>query len=157
MKLMLNLSIGFVKNLLVLIDKPCLILNMDPGRLRCPSDKPENRERKIKMSYIYLAVAIISEVIGTSALKATKGFTVLVPSAVVVIGYGLAFYFLSLALKTMDVGVAYAIWAGLGIVLVAAAGAVIYKQMPDLPAVIGMGLIVAGVAVINIFSNTASH
>lgn len=109
------------------------------------------------MGYLYLAIAIVSEVIGTSALKATDGFTRLVPSTIVVVGYGAAFYFLSLVLKSIPVGVAYAIWAGLGIVLVALVAAVIFKQVPDVPAIIGMVLIVSGVVVINVFSKTVVH
>jgi small multidrug resistance pump len=110
-----------------------------------------------QMGYLYLAIAIVSEVIGTSALKATDGFTRLVPSTIVVVGYGAAFYFLSLVLKSIPVGVAYAIWAGLGIVLVALVAAVIFKQVPDVPAIIGMVLIVSGVVVINVFSKTVIH
>ena len=109
------------------------------------------------MGYIYLAFAITAEVIGTTALQASQGFTKPLPSAVVVIGYGLAFYLLSLVLKHIPMGVAYAIWAGMGIVLITVAGALVYKQIPDLPAIIGMALIVAGVAVINLFSNTVTH
>ncbi|MEH0022640.1 MAG: multidrug efflux SMR transporter [Desulfobacter sp.] len=109
------------------------------------------------MGYVYLAAAIVLEVIATSALKATKGFTVPFPSLIVIVGYGLAFYFLSLVLETMNMGVAYAIWAGLGVVLVALAGSFLYRQVPDLPAIIGMGLIVAGVVVINLFSRTTTH
>ena len=109
------------------------------------------------MGYLYLALAITAEVIGTTALQASQGFTKPLPSAIVVIGYGLAFYLLSLVLKFIPMGVAYAIWAGLGIVLITAAGALVYKQIPDLPAMLGMGLIVAGVAVINLFSKTVSH
>ena len=109
------------------------------------------------MPYIYLAIAIVAEVAATSALKATEGFTKLIPSLIVFIGYGVAFYFLTLVLRTIPVGITYAIWAGLGIVLVALVGAILYKQIPDTPAIIGMGLIVAGVVVINIFSKTISH
>ncbi len=109
------------------------------------------------MAYLYLAVAIIAEVIATSALKASEEFTKLLPSAIVVIGYGLAFYFMTLVLRTIPLGITYAIWSGVGIVLVACAGALIYKQIPDMPAVIGMGLIVAGVVIINVFSKTVSH
>jgi len=109
------------------------------------------------MAYSYLAIAIIAEVIATSALKASEEFTKVVPSLIVVIGYGATFYFLTLVLRTIPVGVAYAIWAGLGIVLVTIAGGILYKQIPDLPAVLGMGLIVAGVIVINVFSKTAGH
>ena len=109
------------------------------------------------MTYLYLGIAIIAEVIGTSALKASAGFTNLFPSVLVVGGYGIAFYMLSLVLKSMDVGLAYAIWAGLGIVLVAIVSAIAYKQVPDLPAIIGMVLIIAGVVVINVFSKTTVH
>lgn len=109
------------------------------------------------MPYLYLALAIIAEVIATSALNASNGFTKPLPSAVVVIGYGLAFYSLSLALKAIPMGVAYAIWAGLGIVLIAAVGVVVFKQSLDLAAILGMGLIVSGVLVINVFSKTTVH
>lgn len=106
------------------------------------------------MTYLYLLIAIVSEVIATSALKAADGFTRPLPSLVVAIGYGAAFYFLSLTLRTMPVGVAYAIWSGLGIVLVSLAGWLLYRQALDWPAVAGMGLIIAGVIVLNVFSNT---
>ena len=109
------------------------------------------------MAYFYLAIAIVSEVIATNALKASEGFTRLGPSVVVVLGYGCAFYFLALVLKTIPVGVAYAIWAGAGIALVALLAAVVFRQVPDVPALIGMGLIVAGVVVITVFSRTAGH
>ena len=111
----------------------------------------------VGMGYLYLGLAIISEVIGTSALQASNGFTKLMPNALVVLGYGTAFYLLGLTLKYMPVGIAYAIWAGLGIVLIAIIGAVVFKQIPDIPAVIGMILIVAGVLVIHLFSQTAGH
>ena len=104
------------------------------------------------MTYLYLAIAIISEVVATNALKATEGFTKFTPSLVVLIGYGAAFYFLSLVLKTMPVGIAYAIWAGLGIVLVAAVAAFVYQQIPNWQTMAGMGLIIAGVVVVNVFS-----
>ncbi|MCU0951359.1 MAG: multidrug efflux SMR transporter [Burkholderiaceae bacterium] len=104
------------------------------------------------MSYLYLAIAIVCEVIGTSALKATEGFTRIGPSIVVVIGYGLAFYFLSLTLKTVPVGVAYAIWSGAGVALITLIGWLVFKQRLDLPAVLGILLIVAGVVVIQFFS-----
>ena len=109
------------------------------------------------MAYLYLAFAIIAEVIATSALKATEEFTKVIPSIIVVVGYGVAFYLLSHALKTIHVGTAYAIWAGLGIALVTIVGIFLYKQMPDLPAVIGMGLIVTGVVIINVFSKSVGH
>lgn len=107
--------------------------------------------------YAALGVAIVAEVIATSALKASAGFTRLWPSVVVVLGYGTAFYCLSLTLQSLSVGVAYALWSGLGIVLVTIASYVLYRQSVDLPALIGMALIVAGVAVIQLFSKTAVH
>ena len=107
--------------------------------------------------YVALGLAIVAEVIATSALKASAGFTRLGPSAIVVLSYGAAFYCLSLTLQSLSVGVAYAIWSGLGIVLVTVAAYVLYRQSVDLPALIGMGLIVAGVAVIQLFSKTAVH
>ncbi len=109
------------------------------------------------MAYIYLAIAIIAEVAATSALKASEGFTKLIPSLIVIVGYGVAFYLLTLVLRTIPVGITYAVWAGLGIVLVVLMGAILYKQIPDIPAVIGMGFIVAGVAIINLFSKTIGH
>lgn len=107
--------------------------------------------------YAALGLAIVAEVIATSALKASAGFTRLWPSVVVVLGYGTAFYCLSLTLQSLSVGVAYALWSGLGIVLVTIASYVLYRQSVDLPALIGMALIVAGVAVIQLFSKTAVH
>jgi small multidrug resistance pump len=109
------------------------------------------------MIYLYLAIAIVSEVIATSALKAAQGFTNPVPSLIVVAGYVSAFYFLSVVVKGMHLGVAYAIWCGVGIVLVAIAGIFLYKQVPDLPAILGMGLIIAGVTIMNVFSKTVSE
>lgn len=109
------------------------------------------------MTYIYLAIAIIAEVAATSALRATEEFSKFTPSLVVVIGYSIAFYFLTLTLRTLPVGITYAVWAGVGVVLVALVGAVIHKQIPDTPAILGMGLIIAGVVVINLFSKTVSH
>lgn len=107
--------------------------------------------------WIFLAVAIISEVIATSFLKSAEGFTRFWPSLMVVVGYLLAFYLLSLTLKTIPVGVAYAIWSGVGIVLIALSGWLFLGQSLDTPAVIGLTLIVAGVIVINVFSRTVSH
>ena len=106
------------------------------------------------MHYLFLTVAIICEVIGTTALKSTEGFTRWIPTTIVVLGYGLAFYFLSLCLKAIPVGVTYAIWSGVGIVLIAALGMIVHKQKLDLGAVFGMLLIVAGVVVINVFSKS---
>lgn len=107
--------------------------------------------------WILLSMAIVSEVIATSCLKATEGFTRLWPSLVVIVGYLLAFYFLSLTLKTIPVGVAYAIWSGVGVVLIALSGWIFLGQSLDTPAVIGLSLIVAGVLVINVFSRTVAH
>ena len=104
---------------------------------------------------MYLAVAILAEVIATSALNASEGFSRLVPSLVVVAGYGIAFFCLSLTLRTIPVGIVYAIWSGVGIVLIALAGYFVFGQVLDAPALIGMGLIVAGVLVINLFSRSA--
>lgn len=109
------------------------------------------------MSYLYLTIAIVAEVIATSALKASDEFSRLWPSVLVVIGYGIAFYFLTLTLRTLPVGIAYAIWSGLGIVLVSTIGWLLFGQRLDLPAILGMGLIIAGVAVINVFSRVAAH
>ncbi len=109
------------------------------------------------MAYLYLIIAIIAETAATSALKASERFTRPVPSLLVVVGYGTAFYFLTLVLKYIPVGVAYAVWSGLGIVLIAVAGAVLYREVPDLPAVVGMVLIIAGVVVIHVFSKTVPH
>ncbi|KAB0667612.1 QacE family quaternary ammonium compound efflux SMR transporter [Oryzomonas japonica] len=108
------------------------------------------------MAYVYLLVAIVAEVMGTSALKASEGFSRLFPSVLVVLGYGIAFYCLSQVLKSIPVGVSYAIWSGLGIVLISVVGAVFFKQALDLPAILGMALIIAGVAVINLFSKSVS-
>jgi len=99
----------------------------------------------------------VAEVIATSALKASDGFTRLGPSLFVVVGYAVAFYFLSLTLRTMSVGVAYAIWCGAGIILIALIGWLVLGQKLDLPAILGMALIVAGVAVINLFSSSVRH
>ena len=107
--------------------------------------------------YVWLAVAIVAEVIGTSALRASEGFTRLVPALVVVAGYGLAFYCLSMTLKSMPVGIVYAIWSGVGIVLITLVAMVLYRQVPDLAAVAGLSLIVAGVVVLNLFSNMQAH
>ena len=109
------------------------------------------------MKYLYLALAIISEVIGSSFLNASNQFTKLVPSAIVIVAYVSAFYFFSLALKYIPLGVAYAIWGGLGIVLTAVISVVIFKSKLDVPAIIGIILIVSGVIVLNFFSKTNSH
>ena len=109
------------------------------------------------MNYLALTIAIVSEVIATSALKAASGFTRLGPSLLVVVGYASAFYFLSLTLRTIPLGVAYAIWSGVGVALVTAVAWVFYGQRLDLPAIIGLALIIAGVLVLNLFSKSATH
>ena len=112
------------------------------------------REERL-VHYIYLSIAILSEVIGTSALKASKEFTQLWPSLVVVGAYTSAFYFLTLSLRHIALGIAYAIWSGLGIMLITLAGKVLYRQVLDMPAILGMLLILIGVVVIHLFSHTA--
>jgi small multidrug resistance pump len=109
------------------------------------------------MPYLYLMIAIVAEVIATSSLKASDGFTRAVPSIVTVAGYAIAFYLLSLALRTIPTGIAYAIWSGVGIVLVAAIAWLFQGQRLDAAAIAGMALIIAGVAVMNLLSNSAPH
>ena len=109
------------------------------------------------MHFVYLAFAIVAEVIGTSALKASEGFTRLMPSLMVVVSYTIAFFLLGLAIRSMSVGIAYAIWAGLGIVLITVIGVVYFGERLDMPAYIGLALILAGVVVINVFSKTVVH
>ena len=109
------------------------------------------------IQWIYLAIAIAAEVVGTSFLRASAGFTRLVPSLMVVAGYGLAFFFLSLTLEKIPVGIAYAVWSGAGVTLIAAIGWLFLGQKLDAAAILGMGLIVAGVVVLNLFSKTAAH
>jgi small multidrug resistance pump len=109
------------------------------------------------MNWIYLTVAIVLEVIATSALKASDGFTRLMPSVVVVVGYAAAFFLLSLTLRSMPVGVVYAVWSGVGVVLITLVGWLVFKQNLDAPALIGIGLIAAGVVVLNFFSKAVPH
>ncbi|ALN93166.1 MULTISPECIES: DMT family transporter [Lysobacter] len=111
----------------------------------------------MNIGYFYLAIAIAAEVVATSALKASDGFTKTGPTILVAAGYGVAFYFLSLVLKTVPVGVAYAVWSGVGIVLIALIGWLFMKQALDAGALAGIGLIVAGVIVIQLFSKAAAH
>jgi multidrug transporter EmrE-like cation transporter len=108
-------------------------------------------------NWLYLAITIFGEVVATSALKSSNGFTKPLPSAIVVVGYGLAFYFLSLALKSIPVGVAYAIWAGVGIVLVATIAWIFHGQKLDGWAIVGIGLIISGVAVLNLLSGSKTQ
>ncbi|PWK69805.1 SMR family transporter [Aminobacter sp. AP02] len=109
------------------------------------------------MTYIYLIIAVAFEVVATTALKETHGFTRLLPSLVTVAGYAAAFYFLSLVLKVVPVGIVYAMWSGAGIVFITAIAWVWFRQSLDLPALLGIGLIMAGVIVINLFSKSVAH
>lgn len=111
----------------------------------------------MNLTNLYLIVAIAFEVVATTALKQSDGFSRLAPSLIAIIGYGFAFYFLSLTLRVMPVGIMYAIWSGAGIVLITALGWLVFKQQLDLPALIGMALIIAGVVIINLFSKTMAH
>lgn len=109
------------------------------------------------MQYLYLLIAIVAEVIATTSLKSTNGFTRLWPVLVMAAGYGVSFYMLSIIVQTMPLGVVYAMWSGAGIVFVAIAGAIWFNQIPDWPAVVGILLIVAGVLIVNLFSKTVVH
>ncbi len=109
------------------------------------------------MGYLYLTLAIIGEVIGTSALKASDGFTKSGPLLITAVSYGVSFYFLALTLKTIPVGISYAIWAGVGIVLISLVGFFWFHQTLDFPAILGMSLIVAGVIIVNLFSKSIGH
>jgi small multidrug resistance pump len=108
------------------------------------------------MDWAYLFIAIIGEAVGTSALKAAKGFTVLTPSVIVLLGYAVTFYFLSLALRTIPYGIGYAVWSGVGIVLISLAAFFIYKQKLDAPALIGIALIMIGVLIVKVFSKSTA-
>lgn len=110
------------------------------------------------MQWLFLLIAIIGEVIGTSALKASDGFTKIIPSIIVITGYGIAFFFLSLTLKeNVHIGIVYAIWSGLGIILISIIGYSFYKQTLDMPAVLGIALIIIGVIIINLYSKSMQH
>lgn len=109
------------------------------------------------MHYVWLFIAVLAETVGTTALQASQQFTRLWPSLGVVAGYGVSFWLLSLTLRTMPVGIVYAIWSGLGIVFIAAIGFFVFGQRLDAPAVIGMALILSGILVIHIFSGAATH
>ena len=107
--------------------------------------------------FVFLTVANVAEVIATSTLKATEQFTRLGPSLIVIAGYGIAFYCLTQVLKFFSVGIVYAIWSGLGIVLVCLVVAILYRQISDLPAILGTTLIIAGVVIINVWSKSVGH
>lgn len=109
------------------------------------------------MKYLYLALAIVLEVIGSSFLTKSHGFSKLEPSLITIIAFGACFFFLSLALKEMPLGIVYAIWAGAGLVLTALVSVFVFKQSLDLPAFIGIGFILVGVVILNVFSKSAGH
>jgi multidrug transporter EmrE-like cation transporter len=111
----------------------------------------------LSRAWLYLAIAIVAEVIATSALKSSLAFTRLAPSVVVIVGYSIAFYFVSLTLQAIPVGITYAIWSGVGIVLITLVAWVLHGQVLDAAAIVGLGLIVAGVAVLNLFSSSVPH
>ena len=106
------------------------------------------------MKWIYLIVAIITEVIATSALKESEGFSKILPSLIVVIGYSLTFYFMSLVLKELSVGITYAIWSGMGILLISLIGYFKYNQVLDIPGILGMTFIVIGIIILRFFSKS---
>ncbi len=109
------------------------------------------------MKWVYLVVAVCGEVLGTTALKSSEGFSRLAPSLIVLVGYGIAFYYLSLTLDKIPVGISYALWSGIGIVLISIIAWLFLGQRLDVPAMIGIGFIIVGVAVINLFSKSAAH
>ena len=108
-------------------------------------------------TYLYLCIAIACEVIGTSAMQASQQFTRPGPTVLMALSYAAAFYFLALTLRVLPVGIAYAIWSGLGVVLISVIGLVVFGQRLDLPAILGLGLIIAGVVIINVFSKSVGH
>ena len=109
------------------------------------------------MPYLYLAIAVAFETIGTSAMQASQQFTRLWPSVLVIVGYAISFYFMALTLRYLPVGIVYALWSGLGIILIALIGYAVFGQKLDLPAIAGLGLIIAGIVVIQLFSNATAH
>lgn len=107
--------------------------------------------------YLLLFAAILAEVVATTALARSESFSRLIPSAITVIGYAIAFYLLSFPIRVMPTGIVYAVWSGLGIVLIAAIAWIWFGQKLDLPAMIGLGLIILGVIIVNVFSKTVGH
>ena len=110
-----------------------------------------------EFTYLFLALAIIAEVVATTSLKATEEFTKIVPTIIMIVAYLVSFYFMTLVLKFIPLGITYAIWSGVGIVLVAIVGAWRFKEIPGLPSILGMGLIISGVIVIHVFSKNINH
>lgn len=111
-------------------------------------------EVNMNIAYIYLMIAIIAEVIATSALNASNGFTKAVPASITIVGYAIAIYFLAITMKTIPVGITYALWSGAGIVLISLVGFIVFKQHLDAAAVIGLSFMVAGIIIINVFSKS---
>jgi small multidrug resistance pump len=109
------------------------------------------------MNYLYLGIAILAEVVATSSLKASESFSRVLPSLLVVVGYAVAFYFLSLTLRAIPIGIAYAMWSGIGVVLVTIVGTVLFKQPIDAAAIVGISFIVVGVLILNLLSKASSH
>jgi len=108
-------------------------------------------------SYLYLFIAIVAEVFATSHLKASENFTRLGPTLWTILGYGVAFLFLSFTLRVVPIGIAYAIWSGVGMVFISVIGWIRYREALDMPAIVGIGLIILGVVVINLFSKSSTH
>jgi small multidrug resistance pump len=124
---------------------------------RVPGRGVKNVQGEAMKSWVYLMVAIVAEIVGTSGLKASDGFSKLWPSLLTVAGYGTSFFFLSLTLRTIPMSVAYAVWSGVGIVLITLVGWIFFGQRLDLPAMIGIAIIALGVVVLNLFSKTLTH
>ena len=125
------------------------------GRRRARNE----RDRRLRMvrQYIFLTAAIVAEIVATTSLAQSESFTKLVPSLVTIGGYAIAFWFFSFPLRVMPTGIVYAIWSGMGIVLISAVAWIRYRQSLDIPALIGLGLIIAGVVVVNVFSQSIGH
>ena len=111
----------------------------------------------MSMKWVYLGIAIVSEVAASSALRASDGFTRVWPTLALIVGYSVSFYFLSLTLRTIPMGIAYAVWSGVGILLICLVGWLLFGQKLDLPAIIGLTFIIAGVAILNVFSKSVVH
>lgn len=138
-------------------DAACSVVRQGaPGSRRGAGGRYTNFQEREMSGWLYLSAAIIAEIIGTSSLKVSDGFSKFWPSLLTIVAYGTSFVFLSLALRTIPVGIAYAVWAGVGIVLIACVGWLVFGQRLDAAAILGMLLIVSGVVVINVFSRTVS-